>query len=61
MVSKIQMFQAANIDLLTHQSLKITIVSVKIYHFLYKLDQQKSVKANWRIFFIVLKFVFLFC
>ena len=33
------MLQAANTDLLTHLSLKLTIVSVKIYYFLYKVSQ----------------------
>ena len=35
----------ANADLLTHQSLKLTIVSVKIYNFFNNLSQSKSVKA----------------
>ena len=46
------MLYGANTDLLTHKSLiyKLTIVSVKIYHFLYKFSHQKSVKASLRIF-----------
>ena len=45
------MLQAANTDLLTHLSLKLTIVSVKIYHFLYQLSHAVKVnlKLNWRI------------
>ena len=34
---------------LTHQSLKLTIVSVKFYYFLYKLSHKKSAKATWLI------------
>ena len=40
------MLQSANIVILTfltHEFLKLTIVSVKIYHFLYQ-------SSNWRIF-----------
>ena len=33
------MLQAANTDLLTHLSRELTIVSVKIYYFLYKIGQ----------------------
>ena len=40
MVFKKQTLQAANTDLsITHKSQKLTIVSVKIYYFLYKLSQ----------------------
>ena len=35
---------------LTHYSLKLTIVSVKIYYFPYRLRQQKQVKASLRNF-----------
>ena len=45
------MLQAANTDLFNPLvSLKLTIVSVKIYHFLYESSQQSQFKVNWRIF-----------
>ena len=44
------MLQAANTDFVTYYYLKLTIVIVKIYYFLYKLSLLKSVKASLRIF-----------
>ena len=46
--SRNQCYKQLTLTFLTHYSLKLTIVSVKIYYSLYKLCQQKS--ANWGIF-----------
>ena len=48
-VFKQQMLQAANTDLFNQLVPK---AHVKIDCFLYKLSQEKSAKANWRILFL---------
>ena len=40
------MLQGADTDLINPLSLKLTIASVKVYYFLYKLSQYKSVTAK---------------
>ena len=54
MVFKKQILQAANIDLFNKLLPKAcnSDLSVKVYNFLYKLSQQKSVKASFLAFFI---------
>ena len=44
------MLQAANTDLFNPLVPKVYNSERPIYYFLYKLSQQKSVEANWRIF-----------
>ena len=44
------MYKELTLSFLAHQSLKLTIVSVKIYYLLYKLSQEESVKSSLLIF-----------